>query len=418
MATIQQLSRNVLKQSSKTLFSKQGVRNCSAGYNFTLTDTEKEIQELARKFTKEEIIPAAAYHDESGEYPKEIFKKAWTLGLLNGHIPKHAGGLEQTSLTSGIIEEEFSYGCTGICTALNSTGLGQIPVIIAGTKEQQKKYLGRLIDEPLVAAYCATEPGAGSDVAGIKTTAVKKGNEWVINGQKMWITNGGVANWYFVLARTNTDPKAPVSKAFTGFIVDRSTPGVSVGKKEQTMGQRASDTRAVTFEDVRVPIENVLANEGDGFKIAMQAFDVTRPAIGATCTGLMQRCLDESSKYANERKTFGVPIAEHQGVAFMLADMAVGVELSRLAWRKGAWEYDNGQKNTYTASIAKCYSSDMANKVAADAVQIFGGNGFSKEYPVEKLMRDAKILQIYEGTSQIQRLIISRYIISRAKELQ
>jgi acyl-CoA dehydrogenase len=264
-------------------------------------------------------------------------------------------------------------------------------------------------------AYGVTEPGGGSDVSGVKTKAVKKGDEWILNGQKMWITNGGVANWYFVLARTDPDPKCPAGKAFTGFIVERDSPGVTPGRKEINMGQRASDTRGITFEDVRVPKENVLLGEGAGFKIAMNAFDKTRPSVACGATGLAQRCLDEGVKYSLERKTFGVPIAHHQAVAFMLADMAIGVETARLMWMKSAWEVDNGMKNTYAASIAKSYASDVANKSASDAVQIFGGAGFNSEYPVEKLMRDAKIFQIYEGTSQIQKIVISRSVINNAK---
>lgn len=293
--------------------------------------------------------------------------------------------------------------------------LKQTPIILSANQEQKKKYLGRLLEEPLVAAYCVTEPGAGSDVAGIKTRAEKKGDEYVINGQKMWITNGGVANWYFVLARTDPNPKTPASKAFTGFIVERETPGLTPGRKEQNMGQRASDTRGITFEDVRVPKENVLIGEGAGFKIAMGTFDKTRPPVAAGAVGLAQRCMDEALKYALERKTFGLPIAHHQAVQFMLADMAIGVETGRLAYRLAAWEIDQGRRNSYFASIAKCHAADLANKIASDAVQVFGGNGFNSEYPVEKLMRDAKIYQIYEGTSQIQRLIISRNMFEDAK---
>ncbi|KPJ06320.1 putative medium-chain specific acyl-CoA dehydrogenase, mitochondrial [Papilio machaon] len=421
-----------------------------------LNDEQKALQELARKFTREEIIPVAAQYDKSGEYPWPIVKKAWELGLMNGHIPEHCGGMgnigvfeecltaeelaygctgittaiggtglggiwDESGLDLGVFDgcmvaEELAYGCTGIMTAMEASGLGQTPVIIAGNKEQQKKYLGRLIDEPLVAAYGVTEPGAGSDVAGIKTRAEKKGDEWILNGQKMWITNGGVANWYFVLARTNPDPKCPASKAFTGFIVEREWAGVTPGRKEQNMGQRASDTRGITFEDVRIPKENVLIGEGAGFKIAMGAFDKTRPPVAAGATGLAQRALDEATRYSLERKTFGVPIAQHQAVAFILADMAIGVETARLAWQRSAWMVDHGQKNTIMASVAKCHASEIANKAASDAVQVFGGNGFNTEYPVEKLMRDAKIYQIYEGTSQIQRLIISREILTAAKQ--
>lgn len=313
-----------------------------------------------------------------------------------------------------------------------------MPVILAGNPEQKKKYLGRLVEEPLVAAYCVTEPGAGSDVSGVKTNAVKKGDDYILNGQKMWITNGGVANWYFLLARTNLDPKCPAGKAFTGFIVEREWEGVTPGRKvsntsllcvfsnlivrlffkEINMGQRASDTRGITFEDVRIPKENVLGKEGDGFKIAMSTFDKTRPPVAAGAIGLAQRALDEALKYSLERKTFGTPIVNHQAVAFMLADMAIGIETARLAMYKSAWETDNGIRNSYNASIAKCYSSEVANRIASDAVQIFGGYGFNTEYPVEKLMRDAKIYQIYEGTSQIQRLIISRALIDAAKSKQ
>ncbi|CAD1477874.1 unnamed protein product, partial [Heterotrigona itama] len=316
-----------------------------------LNDTQREIQELARKFTKEEIIPVAVEYDRSGKYPWDIVKKAWSLGLLNKHIPEYCGGMNVGTFEGCLVAEEFAYGCTGIGTALEGSGLG---------------------------AYCVTEPGAGSDVAGIRTKAEKKGNEWIINGTKMWITNGGVANWYvefislsvyqyFLLARTNPDPKAPANKAFTAFIVERETEGVTPGRKEINMGQRASDTRMITFEDVRVPQENVLGKEGEGFKIAMKTFDKTRPLAPV---GLAKRALDEATKYSTERKTFNKPIAEHQAIAFMLADMSIGVETSRLAWMKSAWAADhNLPTTTVLASIAKCYAGDVANKCATNAVQ-------------------------------------------------
>ncbi|XP_021936927.1 probable medium-chain specific acyl-CoA dehydrogenase, mitochondrial isoform X2 [Zootermopsis nevadensis] len=350
------------------------------------------------------------------KFPWDIIKKAWELGLTNYHIPQHCGGLDLTCFDECLIAEEIAYGCSAVETALGASSLGQIPLIVAGNKEQQKKFLGRLVEEPLVAAYGVTEPGAGSDVNGVKTRAEKKGDEYIINGQKMWITNGGVASWYFVLARTNPDPKCPAGKAFTGFIVDRDTPGLTPGRKEINMGQRCSDTRGITFEDVRVPKENVLLGEGDGFKIAMAVFDKTRPPVAAGAVGVAQRALDEATKYSLERKTFGIPIAQHQAVSFMLADMAIGIETSRLAWMRAAWETDQGRRNTYYASVAKAQAADVANKCATDAVQIFGGNGFNTEYPVEKLFRDAKIFQIYEGTAQIQRHIISRELLETAKQ--
>lgn len=418
MASFQQIARAVARPALCAMRGTTASRSYSAaasnGFQFELSETQKEYQELARKFTAEEIIPKAAELDISGEYPWDILKKAWELGLVNNHIPADIGGMELSIFDGCLIAEEFAYGCTGVKTAIEASGLGQTPVLIAGNKEQQKKYLGRLLEEPLVAAYCVTEPGAGSDVAGIRTKAEKKGDEYIINGQKMWITNGGVANWYFVLARTNPDPKAPAGKAFTGFIVDAKTPGLTPGRKEKNMGQRCSDTRGITFEDVRVPKENVLLGEGAGFKIAMGTFDKTRPPVAAGAVGLAQRCLDEAMKYSLERKAFGVPIFDHQAVAFMLADMAIGIETSRLAWMRAAWASDKGHPVAYYASVAKALSADIANKCATDAVQIFGGNGFNSDYPVEKLMRDAKIYQIYEGTAQIQRLIISRNLLAKA----
>uniref|UniRef100_A0A668AF80 Medium-chain specific acyl-CoA dehydrogenase, mitochondrial n=1 Tax=Myripristis murdjan TaxID=586833 RepID=A0A668AF80_9TELE len=408
-----------------------------------LTEQQKEFQLLARKFAREEVVPAAPGYDKSGEYPFPIIKKAWELGLMNSHIPEDCGMLVPWLLTifffclfcfmcnpichilSGmglsifdacLITEELAYGCTGVQTAIEANSLGQMPVILAGNDAQKKKYLGRMTEEPLMCAYCVTEPGAGSDVAGIKTRAVKKGDEYIVNGQKMWITNGGKANWYFLLTRTDSDPKCPASKAFTGFIVDADTPGIQVGRKELNMGQRCSDTRGITFEDVRIPKENVLIGEGAGFKIAMGAFDKTRPPVAAGATGLAQRALDEATNYALERKTFGRLIAEHQAVSFLLAEMAMKVELARMAYQRSAWEVDEGRRNTYYASIAKAFAGDIANQVASDAVQIFGGNGFNSEYPVEKLMRDAKIYQIYEGTAQIQRLIIAREHLGKFKK--
>ncbi|CAK8673644.1 unnamed protein product [Clavelina lepadiformis] len=387
-----------------TADAKQG----GLGISFELTQDQLNFQESARRFCREEIMPVAAELDRTGEYPTEIVKKAWELGFVNLDIPEEYGGLGLGALEASVIGEELAYGCTGISTAILANDLGEAPVIFAGNHEQKKKYLGRMVEEPLSCAYCVTEPGCGSDVASIKTLALKKGNEYVINGQKMWITNAGVANWFFVLARTQSDPKVPASKSLTGFIVDADTPGIVLGKKELNMGQRCSDTRGVTFEDVVVPAENVLGGEGFGFRIAMGAFDKTRPAVGVGAIGLAQRALDEATKYSLERKTMGVPIVQHQAVLFMLAEMAMNIEIGRLAVLRAAWTIDNGQKNTYYASISKAFCADIGNKCATDAVQIFGGNGYNSEYPVEKLMRDAKIYQIYEGTAQIQRLIIGR----------
>ncbi|CAG7665284.1 unnamed protein product [Allacma fusca] len=384
--------------------------------NFDVSDTQRELQLLARKFAREEILPNAAEHDKTGAFPWELFKKAWSIGLLNLFVPEKYGGPELGCVESCLVGEEFAYGCTGILTALQGTGLAAAPIMLGASDEQKKKYLGRLIEEPVVGAYCVTEPGAGSDVNGVKTRAEKKGDEYVINGQKMWITGGGVASWYFVLARTDADPKAPPGKAFTGFIMDANTPGITPGRKEQMLGQRASDTRGITFEDVRVKKENIIMGEGAGFRLAMGAFDKTRPPVAAGAVGLAQRAVDEATRYALERKTFGTAIINHQAIAHLLAEMAIGVELSRLMTLKSAWEIDNGRKNTYLASIAKAYAGETAVKSASDAIQIFGGNGYNNDYPVEKLYRDAKIFQIYEGTSQVQKLIISRELVGRFKQ--
>ncbi|MEW6056108.1 MAG: acyl-CoA dehydrogenase family protein [Bdellovibrionota bacterium] len=378
--------------------------------NFELSDERKELQRLAREFAAKEIIPKAAHHDETGEFPHEIFKKAWELGLANSHVPEDCGGLGLGVLDGCIITEEMAYGCTGIATAMEANSLAAAPMIVAGSEAQKKKYLGMLTAEPLYAAYCVTEPGAGSDVAGIRTVAKKVGNEYVINGSKMWITNGSVASWFFVLAYT--DPAAK-HRGMSGFIVDAKSAGVTVGKKEWNMGQRASDTRGITFEDVKVPAENLLGKEGDGFKIAMSAFDHTRPTVASGAVGLARRAMDESIQYAQTRKTFGQPIAVHQGVSFMIADMAKDIEAARLLVHRAAWEIDQGRRNTRFAAMAKAFAADMAMRVATDAVQVHGGYGYSTEYPVEKLMRDAKIYQIYEGTSQIQRLIIAKEIFER-----
>jgi acyl-CoA dehydrogenase len=378
---------------------------------FELTEDQAAFQELARDFARSEIAPAAAKHDADGKFPREILEKAHAIGLMNTHIPEENGGLGLGTLDGCIIGEEMAWGCTGIGTAIEANTLAEMPVIVAGTPAQKAKYLGRMIEEPLFAAYGVTEPGAGSDVAAARTNAVRKGDDWVINGEKMWITNGGVANWYFVLAKT--DPTASTGSAFTGFIVDADSAGITVGKKEWNMGQRASDTRGLTFEDVVVPDANRLGDVGYGFKIAMKAFDKTRPLVASGAVGLAQRAMEESIKYALERKTMGKPIAMHQAISFMIADMATEIEAARLLVYKAGFEIDQGRRNTLYASMAKRFAADTAMKTATNAVQVHGGYGYSTEYPVEKLMRDAKVFQIYEGTSQIQRLIIGKEIFKR-----
>jgi acyl-CoA dehydrogenase len=378
--------------------------------DFSLSDDQKQLQELARKFAKDEIIPKAPHHDKTGEYPREIAKKAWELGIMNTHIPAAYGGLGLNVLDGCIITEELAYGCTGIATAMEANALASAPVIVSGNDEQKKEFLGQLTAEPKFAAYCVTEPGAGSDVSGIRTNAKKVGDDYVINGSKMWITNASVASWYFVLAYTDPSLK---HKGMSGFVVPANTKGITVGKKEWNLGQRASDTRGITFEDVKIPARYLLGKEGDGFKIAMSAFDHTRPPVASGAVGLARRAMDEAIQYAQTRKTFGQLISNYQAVSFMIADMAKDIEAARGLVYRAAWAIDQGERNTKFAAMAKAFAADTAMRVTTDAVQVFGGYGYSEEYPVEKLMRDAKIYQIYEGTSQIQRLIIAKEIFDR-----
>lgn len=375
--------------------------------DFGLTDEQNALIENTRRFVRERIIPVAAEADQTCEFPKDVFKEAWELGLVGSVIPETYNGSGLNEIDNVLLTEELAYGCTGIQTSITANTLAATPLIIAGSEEQKKKYLGMLTSEPLFAAYAITEPAAGSDAAGIQARCKQVGDDWVINGEKCYITNGSWASWYIVFA--TTDPELR-HKGIAAFVVDRDTPGVSVGKKEDKLGQRASDTATIHFEDVKVPKENMIAPPGQGFKVAMQTFDRTRPDIGAGACGLMRRCLDESVAYATERRTFGVPIAQHQIVQAMIAEMAIKYEATRLLVLKAAWQIDQGSRNSLVASYSKAFGADSAMAVSTDAVQVFGGAGYMKDYPVEKLMRDAKILQIYEGTSQIQRMVIARNI--------
>ncbi len=377
--------------------------------DFHLTDEQRQIQQLARDFAKKEVAPKAAHHDESGEFPQDICKKAWELGLMNGHIPEQYGGMGLGVFDACLIAEEIAAGCTGIGTAMEANNLAQAPLIVAGSDSQKKQFLTPMTEELIFAAYAVTEPAAGSDVAGIKTVARRVGGDYVLNGQKMWITNAGVASWYYVLAYTD---RSAGHRGMSAFIVPKDSAGITVGKKEMNMGQRASDTRAISFEDVKVPAANLLGSEGQGFKISMSAFDHTRPLVSAAAVGLARSAMEHAVAYAKQRETFGQPIANNQAISFMLADMDKDIQAARLLVWLSCWLIDQGMPNTREASMAKAFAADTAVKVASDAVQIFGGYGYSREYPVEKLMRDSKIFQIYEGTSQIQRIIISRQLLA------
>ncbi|MDH3656170.1 MAG: acyl-CoA dehydrogenase family protein [Myxococcales bacterium] len=377
--------------------------------DFELTPEQKALVEASRRFTREKIIPVAGAADKTHEFPMDVFKEAWELGFVAPNIPEAYGGAGMGEVDHVLLTEELAFGCTGIQTSMTANVLAATPLLIAGNEAQKKKYLGMLTSEPIFASYAITESVAGSDSAGIQMRCRKDGNDWILNGEKVYITNAAWASWYIVFA--TVDPSLRHS-GIMGFVVDRDANGVTIGKTEDKLGQRASNTAVVNFEDVRVSSDNVLAEQGHGFKLAMQTFDRTRPDIGAGACGLMRRALEESIAYALERKTFGVPIAEHQMVQAMIAEMGIKYEATRLLVWKAAWQIDQGGRNSLVASYSKAFGADSAMQVATDAVQVFGGNGYITEYPVEKLMRDAKILQIYEGTSQIQRMVIAKNLFA------
>jgi acyl-CoA dehydrogenase len=376
--------------------------------DFTLTDEQKDMREMAHDFAEKEIRPVAWEYDKDGTWPQDIINKAWEVGLMNTHLPEEYGGPGLDYLTGCVIEEEIGWGCSGIGTSLSCNGLATAPVILGGSEETKKKYLGMLTEEPKLASFCLTEPDAGSDVSGMRTTAVKKGDEYVINGTKCFITNGGYADYYTVYAKTD---KEAGHRGISAFVVDRELDGVTVDKKEDKLGQRASNTATISFDDVVIPAENLLAEENKGFKLAMMTLDRTRPGVAAMAVGIARAAFEFARDYSKERVQFGVPIAMHQAIQFMIADMATKIEAARLLTWQGAAMLDQGQRNTLASSHAKRFAADSAMEITTDAVQVYGGYGFIKEYPVEKLMRDAKIMQLYEGTSQIQRLVIAREVL-------
>ncbi len=376
--------------------------------DFTLTDEQKDIQAMAHDFAEKEIRPVAWEFDKESTWPQEVLEKAWEVGLMNTHIPTEYGGPGLDFLTGCVIEEEIGWGCSGIGTSLMCNGLATAPIVLGGSEDTKKKYLGMLTEEPKLASFCLTEPDAGSDVSGMKTTAVRKGDKYVINGSKCFITNGSHASYYTVYAKTD---KEAGHRGMSAFVVDRDLPGVSVDKKEDKLGQRASNTATISFSDVEVPAENMLGEENKGFKLAMMTLDRTRPGVAAMAVGIARAAFEFATEYSKERVQFGVPIAMHQAIQFMIADMATKVEAGRLMTWKSAALLDRGERNTLVSSHAKRFAADSAMEVTTDAVQVYGGYGFIKEYPVEKLMRDAKIMQLYEGTSQIQRLVIAREVL-------
>lgn len=376
------------------------------GVSFELTEEQKMLQKMARDFTTKEIIPVAAEFDEHAIFPEEIFHKAREIGLVNTNIPAEYGGVGASTFEECLVAEELAYGCTGISTSISTNGLGALPIILAGSEAQKQYWLGeRLVEQGQFVSYGVTEAAAGSNVVGIETRAERKNGCYIINGSKTFITNASHANFFTIFAKT--DPAAG-HRGMSCFVVDRETPGVKVGRKFDKLGQRASDTAEIVFEDVEIPLENLLGKEGQGFYIAMNVFDHSRPGVAAAAVGLQRRALEESVRYAKERQAFGVPIYQHQAIGHKIADMAMNYEASRLLVWQAAWAVDSGVQNPKFPAYAKAFAADMATKAAVDAVQVFGGYGFMKEYPVEKLLRDVKIFQIYEGTSEIQRNIIVR----------
>jgi acyl-CoA dehydrogenase len=383
------------------------------GVNFMLTEEQLMLQKLARDFAATEIIPIAAEYDEHAKFPRDIFDKAREIGLSNMNVPVEYGGIGASVMEEVIVSEELGYGCTGISTSIGTNGLGSLPIILAGNDAQKAHWLGeRMVDQGQLVSYCVTEPAAGSNVAGMEMRADKRGAGYVLNGAKTFITNATYADFFTVFAKT--DPSAN-HRGISCFVVDRNAPGVKISKKFDKLGQRASDTAEVVFEDVEVPAENMLGKEGSGFYLAMKVFDYTRPGVAAAACGLQRRALDECVKYASERVTFGQPIYQHQAIGHKIADMAIGYNASRLLTWQAAWQVDNGINNPAVPAYAKAFAADTAAHTAMEAVQVFGGYGFMKEYPVEKLLRDVKIFQIYEGTSEIQRNIIVRELFQGRK---
>lgn len=376
--------------------------------DFRLSEEQKMMQSMARDFAENEIIPYALKWDKNSEFPVKTIQKMHEIGLMTIGIPAEYGGAGLDFLAQNLVVEEISRGDAGICVIMAaSTLLGPDPVFLAGTHEQKKWWYDQQNDGVL-AAFCLTEPGAGSDAAGISTTCVKDGNNYILNGTKQFISNGGVAGLYTVFA---TLDKKLGSKGICCFMVDRNTPGISIGPEEDKMGIRSSNTTSVIFEDVRVPARNRLGQEGEGFRICMKVLDISRAMVAAMATGVAQAAFEASVKYAKERVQFGKPIATFQAIQFILADMAQYIQAGRLLYYEASSKQDMGLPYTAAASLAKCFAGDTAMKVATDAVQVFGGYGYIKDYPVEKYFRDAKIMQIFEGTAQVQRLVIANDVL-------
>ncbi|MBY9010465.1 MAG: acyl-CoA dehydrogenase family protein [Candidatus Lokiarchaeota archaeon] len=380
--------------------------------DFTLTKEQEALQQKARDFAINEVLPVASKYDESEEFPMPVIKKAWEEGLLNLAIPKQYGGPGYGLVEACIVVEEISSACPGMATSIFDNNLGAEPIIIGGNEEQKTRILGELTNEFKLIAFATSEPTMGSDVAGMKCKAEKDGDEYILNGAKFWITNGGFADYITVFATVDPEKK---HKGIAAFIVDTKAEGVKLGKHIPKLGQRASNTVAVSLKNVKIPKENILAKPGRGFVVAMQTFAHTRPAIGAFAVGCARSAMEYSIDYAQKREAFGRPISNYQVIAAKIADMYKDVEAARLLTYKAAWEADQGFDNNMSSAVAKAFASDVAMRVTTEAIQVYGGYGYLRTYPVEKLFRDAKLYQIYEGTSEIQRIVISRFALKGYK---
>jgi acyl-CoA dehydrogenase len=380
--------------------------------DFALTEEQKALQQKARDFAINEVLPVAQKYDESEEFPMPVIKKAWEQGLLNLGIPKQYGGHGFGLTEACIVVEEISSACPGMATSIFDNNLGAEPIIIGGNEEQKSRILRELTNEFKLIAFATSEPTMGSDVAGMKCRAEKDGEDYILNGAKFWITNGGFADYITVFATADPEKK---HNGIAAFIVETKTEGVRLGKHIPKLGQRASNTVAISLKNVRVPKENVLAKPGRGFVVAMQTFAHTRPAIGAFAVGCARSAMEYSIDYAQKREAFGRPISNYQVIAAKIADMYKDIEAARLLTYKAAWEADQGLDNNMSSAVAKAFASDVAMRVTTEAIQVYGGYGYLRTYPVEKLFRDAKLYQIYEGTSEIQRIVISRFALKGYK---
>ena len=380
--------------------------------NFTLTPEQEKLRERAREFALKEVLPVAWYYDEKDETPLPVIKKAFEAGIMNTDIPKEYGGKGYGILEGSILTEEISAACPGLATSIFDNSLGMKPIILCKNEEVKKKYLTKIANEFKLICFATSEPAMGSDVAGIRCKAEQAGDDYILNGTKYWITNGGIADYMTVFATVNPEKQ---HEGICAFLVEKDWEGVSVGEKIPKLGQRCSNTTGLNFKNVRVPKENVLAPPGKGFILAMKTFSRTRPIIGAFGVGAARSAMEYAIDYAKKRKAFGGQIVNYQAIQFKLAEMYQKIETARLLCWKAAWEADNGMDPTINASIAKIYGSEMALDVVNEAIQIFAGYGYTKMYPVEKLYRDIRLLRIYEGTSEVQRIILAGYLLKGYK---